>query len=306
MLIRASIGTLAKLGLQSVKSMEEPFTAYFLQYSKTGCLGGCLYCTQSWRFFKGDWLGKMVWPSVELSEVLAAWRDVFERICFQTVIKEKFIEEAVEFVRAIRGVSSRPLSLAITPVPAGILEEFKRLGVDTLGVGLDTLTEELFVKWGKPYTWSLYWRFIESGVRVFGRGNVYVHVIAGLGESLKEALETLVKIYSTGARVALFNYFDPASRRSIDKGYYRILQIAVELLESGENPLEYIDVDSRRFRRQPRVDFYRALQTRGCPGCNRPFYTELPSSIYNYPSLSLLREQWGRVREELESIGVRA
>lgn len=305
MLVRASIGTLAKLGLSSVRMNDEPTTAYFLQYSDNGCLGKCRFCNQS-RMTVGrqDWLGKIVWPPVESSLILRSWRDVFKRICFQTVLKKGFITEAKSFIQGISGVSRLPISLAITPVPKGVLEEFKELGVSELGVGLDTATRELFAKWGKPYTWEIYWSFIENAVEVFGRGRVYVHLIVGLGERLREAVDTLIKIYSAGARAALFNYFDTGSMKSIDKKYYRVIQLAVELLENGENPLDYIDVDAGVFKRQPPVDVFKALYTRGCPGCNRPFYTDLPSSIYNYPSRRTLEKHRQIVIEELRSIGV--
>ncbi|MGC8953611.1 MAG: radical SAM protein [Desulfurococcus sp.] len=307
MLVRASIGTLAKLGLADIKIIDEPRTAYFLQYSENGCLGKCRFCNQSRSSRAGkDWLGKVTWPPVELATVLDSWRDVFDRVCFQTIIKQGFIEEARVFIREITRVSNLPVSLAITPVSKSILREFKELGVDKLGVGLDTVTEELFTKWGKPYTWRIYWRFIEEAVDVFGEGNVYVHIIVGLGESLREALETIIKIYSKGARVALFNYFDSSNMKSIDKRYYRIIQLAVELIENGEDPLEYIDLDSMRFKQQPGIDVYEALYTRGCPGCNRPFYTDLPRVIYNFPSRKILEKHRNEIMRELESIGVKA
>jgi len=306
MLIRASIGTLSRLGLASIKTLDEPLTAYFLQYSENGCLARCGFCTQSRsNVGRRDWLGKVVWPAVELEAVINAWRDEFKRVCFQTVLKKGFIDEVRVFLREITRVTSLPISLAITPVHVSILREFRSLGVSELGIGLDALTKELFIKWGKPYTWEVYWRFIRDAVEVFGKGNVYVHVIAGLGESLEEALATFRKIYSMGARVALFNYFDTRSMRSIDVKYYRILQVALGLIEEGKDPLEYIDVSAARFTRQPDIDVLKTLYTRGCPNCNRPFYTDLPREVYNFPSTRLLETYRARVVLELEEIGVK-
>jgi biotin synthase len=40
-----------------------------------------------------------------------------------------------------------------------------------------------------------------------------------------------------------------------------------------------------------------AFATRGCPGCNRPYYTETPRNLYNFPhtpadsDMTVIREQ---------------
>lgn len=306
MKVRASLGTLVKLGLIRAEQLDEPTTAYFLQYSPNGCLAGCMFCAQS-RAQDGskDVLGRITWPAVELSEILGKWREgLFERVCFQTVLKQDFFSETVEFVREMRSLTNVPLSVAITPVPRSALRSLADLGVDKIGVGLDTATEELFTEWGKPYTWGAYWKFVEEAVEVFGKGNVYVHLIVGLGERPRDLLSTAKKVYSLGAEVALFNYVEPKSRRSVDLRYYRIAQIAVELLRKGTDPGDYIDFDALVLRKMPDIDVYSALFTKGCPGCNRPFYTDFPAyPIYNFSSRKLLEAYRRVVEGELKSIG---
>jgi biotin synthase len=307
--VRASIGTLAKLGLLDLKYSESPTTAYLLQYSPIGCSGGCRFCLQSRRALSrsSDKLGRVTWPTVDLETLASSWKSVFTRVCLQTVIKPGFHLEALEILRFIRSFEYvKPLSLAITPVPKHILEEARKLGVDSLGVGLDVATKGLFEAWGKPYSWDLYWLFIKRGVEVYGAGSVYVHLIAGLGESLRELVYAMKRIYELGGRVALFNYINEKGTSPVSIQYYRLAQIARLLLEQGLNPDEYIDYEHLKTVRDIPVNrLEEAFYTSGCPGCNRPFYNESPRGpIYNIPSRQMLDAYIERLREELGSIGV--
>jgi biotin synthase-related radical SAM superfamily protein len=305
-LIRASIGTLAVLGLVDLRLAEKPTTAYFLQYSPSGCSANCAFCAQSRSYRGGERLGRVTWPLVDLEAVEKSWRRSFTRICLQTVIKPGFIEEALGVIRAIRSFEPElPVSLATTPIPRLHLEEARRLGVDALGVGLDAATEELFEKWRKPYSWDLYWRFIERAVEVYGRGNVYVHLIAGLGESLRDLVEAMKRVYRLGGRVALFNYTSSDGRPRVDVKYYRLAQLARFLLENSLEPDLYIDYEKGSVKRDiPVGSVVEAFYTSGCPGCNRPFYNESPRGpLYNIPSQRLLLEYYERLREELRGIG---
>jgi len=307
--VRASIGTLAVLGLVDLKIVETPTTAYFLQYSPRGCSAKCAYCLQSRKLSNGssDKLGRVTWPLISLEIIKKMWRKSFTRICFQTVIKLNFVSEALEALRTIKSFEPElPVSLAITPVPRSYLEEVKRLGVDALGVGLDTATQALFKKWAKPYSWDLYWRFIERAVEVYGKGNVYVHLITGLGESLRELVDTMKRIYRLGGRVALFNYVNERGVSLVDIKYYRLIQLVRYLLEHGVDPELYIDYEHYTVKREiPLNNIVDAFYTSGCPGCNRPFYSESPRGpLYNIPSKRLLEAYYKRLREELLNIGV--
>lgn len=309
MYVRASIGTLAALGLVDVKMRDKPLVAYLLQYSPSGCRAGCAFCLQSRKLFelrKGEYLGRIPWPVVDLELLEKSWRKVFNRICFQTVIKPGFEREALEVMRKIRSFEgSLPLSVAITPVPTSYLRELRSLGVDALGIGFDTATEYLFEKWGKPYSWQIYWKFIEKAIEVFGRNNVYVHLIVGLGETLAEMVRTIKNIYGLGARVALFNYVDEKGVSQISITYYRLVQLARYMVENGLNPDEYIDYEKQVLVREPELDILQAFYTSGCPSCNRPFYNEKPSGpLYNIPSERALSTYVNSLRKELAEIGV--
>ena len=314
MLIRVSLGSLAVLGLVDAKLDAVPKTLYILEYSAKGCLGHCVFCTQS-KTSKTDkkFLSRVAWPAIDLDEVVFALgkcRNCFARVCIQTVLKQGFFREALSIASRVLETCSLPVSLTTTPVGRRLLWEAWRAGVDSLGVGLDAASPRVFARAGKPYTFDLYMRFIGWGVAVFGRGNVYVHLIAGLGESLDELLAVMEKVYSMGARVALFNYTYtpglPLRLPGIDVVSYRVLQIARLLLEEGYNPRHYIDFSKKppKVKEQLPIDPRRALLTSGCPGCNRPFYNEGPlGPIYNYPSEELLSKDksWA---DQLRSIGV--
>jgi len=308
--VRASIGTLAVLGLADVKMAETPTTAYLLLYSPSGCSAGCAYCLQSSKLSRssgGEKLGRITWLPVDLETIKRSWKRVFTRICLQTVIKPKFADETLKILEAIRSFEPElPFSLATTPVPRVYLEEARELGVDSLGVGLDAATQLLFEEWSKPYSWDLYWRFIGEAVEVFGKGNVYIHLIAGLGESLRELAYAMKRIYGLGGRVALFNYTDVKGVSPVDISYYRLAQLARYLLEHGLDPDIYIDYERRMVKREvPLNSTVEAFYTSGCPSCNRPFYTESPHGpLYNIPSRRLLEAYYKKLREELRGIGV--
>jgi len=306
-LVRASIGTLAVLKLVDLKSVEPPTIAYLLQYSQTGCRANCRFCLQSRGYGSGERLGRITWPPISLSELTRNWVRVFKRVCLQTIIKPGFTEEALEILATIRSIDSEtPISLAITPAPKSYLKEARALEVDSLGVGLDVATPELFGKWGKPYSWSVYWGFIEDAIGVYGRGNVYVHLIAGLGESLRELVGVMKRVYGLGGRVALFNYTDQRGSSPVDIKYYRLAQLARYLLEHGLDPDSYIDYEHGLVGKSvPLDDLEEAFYTSGCPDCNRPFYNESPRGpLYNIPSKRLLEAYREKLRVELESIGV--
>ncbi|ABM80369.1 radical SAM protein [Hyperthermus butylicus] len=296
-LVRASIGTLAALGLAGIRVAAKPTTAYLLQYSPYGCLAGCKFCTQSLRSpASKDMLSRVKWPVVRLTELLAAWRKAgrpFTRICIQTVVKPWFGCEAARILEAIRTIDQEtPASIASTPVSTRLLLYWKSLGVDYLGVGLDAVTPTVFRRAGKPFTWTSYMDFIERGIAVYGRGHVYVHLIVGLGEKPTEIIRLMEKLYAMGARVALFNYTAVTSWKtsSVRIEDYRLLQLAREILEEGLDPWDYIEErnGSLVLRECPPVNLVKAVLTSGCPGCNRPFYNESPRGpIYNYPSPAL-------------------
>ena len=284
--LRISQGSLDALR-GAYRGLAEPRTLYLLQYSPAGCAASCTFCAQARG---GDRLGRIPWPAISLQEIFSAGLEGFTRICLQTVLKPGFLEEAALIVKALSG-KGLPISLASTPAPTYWLEELKRLGVDFLGVGLDAFTPRIHLKVSKPYPWATYIDYTRRALRVFGPGHVYVHLVAGLGETPSEALRLLDMLYGMGARAALFPLV--STRRPwktlVDKRYYRRLQLAAWLLNTGRRPSDFF---TERLEPTEKLLGIKGLEhaflTQGCPGCNRPFYTERPGDMYNYPSPALL------------------
>jgi len=319
MRIRVSIGTLAKMRILNTKMYIEPTTAYILQYSEHGCLASCAFCAQSHRnSIPKDYLSRVIWPVVDLDKVLNALKHSrFSRVCIETVLKMGFLEELVEIVKEIRKATSIPISTAVVPIPSDKLRRLQHEGVDMLGVGLDVATPQIFERVAKPYTWSTYIKFIERSVEIFGRNNVVVHLIIGLGESISDAVKILKKIYTLGAKVALFRYvpLHHIKKSSHDwQDYsevyrYRVIQLVNKMLEYGydiEQYLEFEDNRVKQLKRMPKdIDVTEVVLTSGCPGCNRPFYNESPRGpIFNYPSRDLAKRDEMKIVNEFRAFGI--
>lgn len=316
-MLRVSIGTLSVLGLTKLRMLEPPKTAYILQYSRCGCEAACAFCPQS-KFSSSDknLLSRIPWPPMEVSEVadkLAERESSFCRICLQNVLKPKFEKEIIGILVKFRQTGiALPVSICTTPVSADVLRSFKMLGVDYVGVGLDAASPRILRTVRKPYSWNAYWNFIEKSVNIFGYRKVNVHLIFGLGESEEEFAKTMQNIYNKGAEVALFP-FTPISGTSMGEKAmprierYRVMQILRFLLSKGYDLKEVcedrgdgkVHVRSGEWMR----DLKKVFLTSGCPGCNRPFYNERPSLIYNYPSVTLLLKNLETLNNQLKSVG---
>ncbi len=295
--VRVSLWGLVGLGLLDGPRVSYPLNIlYVLQYGGGGCLAGCSFCAQSSRnrFIDKRFLSRITWPRIELSSLISAIRvrgGFIRRICFQTIIKKWFLDEALFIVGEFWRSTGKPLSLAITPIPKKMLYEFRDLGVDYLGVGLDAASPRIFRVVGKPYSWDRYLEFIRDGLGVFGPRHVYVHLILGLGEKPLETYVLMEKLIGMGADIALFAY------TPIDKGlykpilditYYRETQIVRYLLLRGYSLGEIIDDEGHvkeEIVREIIMDpdkYYEAFLTSGCPHCTRPYYNESPRGpFYN-------------------------
>jgi len=313
--VRVSLGSLAVLGLASLRLDAAPSTVYVLQDG--GCMASCLFCSQGRAAPPGprEMLSRVRWPRVELGvllDALRAGRERYGRVCLQSVLRPGFLGELLCLAEALaEAASPRPLSVTVTPVPLPVLRDLASRGVERLGVGLDAASPRVARAVRKPYPWSIYTRFIRDAVTVYGEGMVHVHLVAGLGETPSEMLEAMRTVYSLGARVALFRYTHlPGLPRlpGIDTRTYRFYQVARLMLEKGIDPARYAEPGPPpRFREPPPLtmrELEEALLTSGCPSCNRPFYNESPRGpIYNYPSRSLLESRRGEWLRDLEAIG---
>ena len=171
-----------------------------------------------------------------------------------------------------------------------------------ISIPLDAVTEKIFnkVKGTEicgPYRWNGHFRALKEAVRVYGKGNVGTHLIAGLGETEEEFVKMIQLCVDMGVYPALFA-FTPIPGTVLSNhppppiDYYRRLQVAHYLITKGIRRFEDMafkdgrlvdfglsEDDLRRIIRKGEP-----FMTSGCPGCNRPYYNERPSGpLYNFP-----------------------
>ncbi|MCS7185289.1 MAG: radical SAM protein [bacterium] len=313
MLVRASIGSLAELDLINVNVDAKPTTCYLLQYSGKGCTASCLFCPQSSsNIASKELVSRIPWPVIEL-ETLAnkIEKDNFSRICLQTVLKEDFEKEAIVITRMLNETCSHiPISIGTIPVSEETLHKFYSQGVDCIGVGLDVASGRIFEQLKRPFKMDDFWNFIKNCIKIFNHNHVYVHLIYGLGESDIEFALTMEKVYDAGAEVALFSFtpvkgtpLEHFPQPKIEK--YRLMQIIRYFLNKNYKLKDIINIEENGLKLKVNIEVNEiktAFLTTGCPACNRPFYNERPTKIYNYPSSALLEKEFEIIRYQIKKL----
>ncbi|ASJ14907.1 radical SAM protein [Thermococcus radiotolerans] len=299
MKVRVSYGTAIAMGLVRARMLARPTTAYLMTYHDGRCRNNCAFCPQA-RKSRADLkkLSRITWPAFDVEEVVEALpAGRFARICLQTVDYPGLVSDVLELLDLFHPLGL-PVSVSITPVDRETLEEFKSRGVDYIGVGLDVASERLYpgIK-DSLYSWDEMWRFTRDVIEVFGDGKAFIHLIIGLGETDREAVETIWRAYSMGAWVSLFA-FTPIRGTRLENAKppslarYRRIQVAHYLIKEGlvtPEDFEFDESDSLigfGIEREKLAELIppEVFATHGCPGCNRPYYNERPKKEpYNFP-----------------------
>lgn len=287
-----------------------------LSYSN-GCLANCAYCGLA-RGRRGSYQEKsfirVEWPVYQLGEVIGrikARQERVKRICLSMITNRRAPEDVMAIVTRILSRLQIPLSLLATPtvLEEGHLWEFKRKGVERLGVAIDAATEGVFCRYrggnvGGPHDWYQYWEFLKTALRVFGKGRVGVHLIVGLGETEQEMVKTIQGVQDLGGITHLFSFF-PEKGSRLEKrpqppvGQYRRIQLARFLIDSGLTRYQKMEFNPQgqilsyglsgeeldRF-----IEIGTPFMTSGCPdrdgnvACNRPYGDSPPGpDIRSYP-----------------------
>jgi biotin synthase len=150
-------------------------------------------------------------------------------------------------------------------------------------------------------------------VGVFGEGNVSTHLIVGLGETEKEAVDLIQGCVDMSVLPALFAFM-PVRGTALESKLqpsitaYRRVQIARYLIVKGIARYEdmgfssdgrVLDFGVGREELKCVVESGEPFLTSGCPSCNRPFYNEKPSGpIYNYPR-RIRPDEMATIKQEL-------
>lgn len=255
-------------------------------------------------------LSRVIWPPFPTAKVLSAIKSAYEtgtiqRVCIQALNYPQVFDEITGFIEALRLRADVPLSVCCQPLNREKMERLRNLGVNRIGVPMDAATEPLFDKIkgslaGGPYVWEEQRRMLEKAVAVFGRDSVSTHLIAGLGETIRDLAEMIQWCADLGAYPGLFA-FTPIKGTSLEDypqpplEYYRKAQMIHFLITRKKTRFENMQFDGNgrlvdfgvsKAELKNTVRSGIPFVTSGCPGCNRPYYNERPSGpLYNYPVL---------------------
>lgn len=308
-----------------------PCINLLLTYEK-GCYANCAYCGLAARrpgAYENKSFIHVAWPTVDLNTLVERMKERenrLKRVCISMVTNPRAVEDTLVVAGAVRNGVNLPLSLLISPtlVKDGHMERFKQTGADMVGVALDAATEDLFAKHRGsgvkgPHRWGHYEKVLKEALEIFGRGNVSVHLVVGLGESEQEMVETFQRVHDRGALIHLFSFFAEAGSVLQDRpqppwASYLRLQLARWLIENDRVRLESFSFDEGGRITGFGVDGEQLdsvvnsglpFLTSGCPGedgsvaCNRPFGNCLPDvRQWNYPYLPN-QEELAQIREGL-------
>ncbi len=319
LIIRASIGTAAVLGLEKIKLQAVPTTAYLMMYTDEPCLSNCSFCPQAKESTsKSNKLSRILWPKYQLDEVLSALKltgGSIKRLCLQTIRTTNANEELIKILEEVAKKSlDIPISICCYPTTKIILQKMKDLGVKRIGISFDCATPELFNKIktsskSNDISWKLLEQTITDAKAIFGNHFVSTHLIIGLGETEKEAVEFIQKFHDQDITIGLFA-FTPVIGTAMEKcnpppmDNYRRVQLARELIIrkittidnmtfNNDNKISDFGVNKKILREL--INSGKPFRTSGCPNCNRPFYNESPGKeLYNFP--------WNPTEGEIEKL----
>ncbi|TFF85164.1 radical SAM protein [Candidatus Heimdallarchaeota archaeon] len=308
MKIRASIGTAAALGIESLKTAAEPTTGYLMQYYSGHCSSNCAFCPQAAESSgKTDHLSRILWPDYPLSKItqkLIVNPGPIKRICIQTINFPNWKNNLVSILASLKEKGNRlPISVCCVPAKKEFFQQLKKKGTTRIGIALDCATPDLFndIKGknrGINVSWDQMLSTLKDAIAVFGSSFTTTHLIIGLGETEEEALRFIQKFLNHNITIGLFA-FTPikgtalAEKKQPPLKTYRRIQLAKYLLETKNislSDLSFNDQGQLIHFGLPLEELRSIIQmgkpflTSGCPHCNRPFYNESPNKeLYNFP-----------------------
>ena len=293
-----------------------------LQNYPQGCAANCSYCglarerpglAEDNSFIRVDW---PLYETDLVAEKIAEKesRDTVGRVCIAQVQDHRATEDLIDMAsRVHQAAPAVPISALVTAtlLTEDDLYEIKESGVDIIGVGLDAVTEDLFLRTrGKlakgPHRWDQHWEIVRAARRIYGPMKVNCHLIVGLGETDSEVFDMIYQLKSEQIAGYLFSFnpepgtdMQDVPRAPLKR--WRRIQYVKNLIEEHEleqEALEFND-DGELIRINYPQDAARlalengtAFMTNGCPdrqgvmACNRPYGSYRPGEDYrDYPFL---------------------
>jgi len=310
-----------------------------------GCAANCAYCGLA-RKRPGTYRDKsfihVAWPVFSMDALIEAINNApgyVQRTCISMITNGKCRKDTLTMSQRLCRETGLPLSILCSPtiLKRADFEAMRDAGVDKLGIALDLATPELFDRYrgsgvSGPHRWERYWAALEEGLEVFGSPHVGAHLMVGMGETEKEMVALMDRLWHMGVVNHLFSFFAEEQSRLADRPQpawptYLRVQLARYLIEEGLSSFDamrfdgdgcIVDFGVDASTLEDAVGRGEAFMTTGCLGpdgtvaCNRPFGNCLPDvHQWNYPyppneeELSLIRgylfEREGPQRERLKS-----
>ena len=305
-----------------------------------GCRANCAYCglarhREAERDYADRNFIRVDWPAVpveQMVEIVA--RDgaasPFHRMCISMITHPRSDADTVSVLRAwTRRIDPGVIPVSILSNPTTMsradVVRLRELGADIFTVALDAATPAIFERTrGKgvqsPHKWSKYWEILHAAREVFGAQKFGAHIIIGMGETEREALELVQQLVDLGGHSHLFCFF-PEQGSLMDhlpptpRDQWRRVQLARYLIDYASVRLEQMRFDALgrvvdfglpREELERVIDAGVAFRTSGCPGkfrddvsaCDRPYGDSPPHDIASYP-FAPNRADLRRIRRQL-------
>ena len=277
--MRVAVGTAIVMGLMKGKMDSPPTTAHFL--IGEGCDYSCAYCSS-----KDSRIARIDWPEFPSEKVLASSFGNFGRVCLQ--LTSSGLEESIGLI----GEIPLPVSVTFRAEKKDDVRKLFSAGADRVCIPLDACTPEISEKVCRG-GFQKQLELLEWAAKEFP-GKIASHLIIGLGETEREAVEVLKKLKYAGVYVGLFA-FTPAKGSSLEAmpkphiGAYRRVQIARYLIMNGY--VDFVYNSRGQLLNLPEVPG-EVFMTSGCPDCNRPYFDGSPSNPYNFPKKPTDKERF--------------
>lgn len=323
--IRVSVGSAIVLGLLKGTIDAPPTTIYMLTYRDSKCFANCSFCPQAKdSTSRADMLARVTWPTFQTLEVTHRIVSSFQkgnikRVCIQALNYPEVFSDVLYVTKAIHSQCDVPISLSCQPFNKSQMRQLMGAGANRISIALDAATKQIFDKvkgpaTHSPYDWKRHQLALKQAVEVFGKNQVFTHLVVGLGETERDLAEAIQRCTDLGVIPSMFA-FTPIPGTELEKTQqppietYRRAQITRHLIVHKRTRYENMTFDDKGRIRGfgvERPELRKAVlegkpfETSGCPGCNRPYYNERPGGpIFNYPR-HLSQDELREIESQLE------
>jgi len=291
--------------------------ANLLVHYKQGCAAKCAYCglakTRAGSYGRKTFI-MVQWPLFSMDAIIKAINDgpsYVRRTCISMITNGRCPRDTIAMTEELKKETRIPISVLISPTAMKVddLTAIRKSGADKIGIAIDLATPELFDLYrGKgvsgPHKWERYWQIVANGIEIFGRRNVGIHLMVGMGETEEEMVSIMERSWNVGAVNHLFSFFAESgsgleNRKQPPWPSYLRVQLARYLLEERSISTSGMAFDNYGHITDfglPLDDITEIINT-GIPfmtggcldedgevACNRPFGNCLPGEKqWNYP-----------------------